>query len=308
MIKRIIILLILIGLLILLLPLTKKGVKLGNYTITSVVNTPSNQIANLTLANHWTSLQTFNGGISTTYINATSTSATSTFSGDFRVGTSTSYWPTTLYSNTQPQLSLSAGAGLPQWTFRNAGGDLFLSTTTVAGTATTSNWGLKIDGSNGMTSFRVPKAQLSSGVSQVCTSANTAYPITFDTNDYINGGFTHSVSSNNATTTINYSGVYEIIFSTIVTTDSGSGHVGIWLNVNNTNVASSSIYMNLPVVGENVIVAGLIHSFNAGDSFQLQMGCDNAGSYTVATYPGALGGIMPASPSTIMLIKRLGEL
>lgn len=42
----------------------------------------------------------------------------------------------TIASSTAPQLSLSAGAGIPQWTFRNAGGNLYLSTTTLAGTAT----------------------------------------------------------------------------------------------------------------------------------------------------------------------------
>lgn len=40
-------------------------------------------------------------------------------------------------SSTASQLSLSAGAGINQWAFRNAGGDLFLATTTVDGTATT---------------------------------------------------------------------------------------------------------------------------------------------------------------------------
>jgi len=41
-------------------------------------------------------------------------------------------------STTGAQFALSAGAGLPQWTMRNAGGNLYFSTTSVAGTATTS--------------------------------------------------------------------------------------------------------------------------------------------------------------------------
>lgn len=59
-------------------------------------------------------------------------------------GTTTNVYPITGYSATLPQLSLSAGSGLSQWTFRNAGGNLYFSTTTVAGTATTSTSALVI--------------------------------------------------------------------------------------------------------------------------------------------------------------------
>lgn len=243
---------------------------------------------------------TSNGGTTGNILNV----ANSKFIG---IGTTTPQWPLTIASSTAPQLSLSAGAGIPQWTFRNAGGNLYISTTTVAGTATTSIWALKIDGTTGMTSFHQPLAQLSSGVSQVCTNINTAYPLTFDYNDYINTGITHSTTVNNATTTINYAGTYEIVFSTIVSTDAGTGHMGIWLNVNNTNVASSSTYVELPTTAESIITAPIIYSFSANDQFQLRMACDNAGSYTVSTASGGLGGVMPVSPSTIMTIKRISQ-
>jgi hypothetical protein len=67
--------------------------------------------------------------------------------GNFLMGTTTGNYRLTVSSSTEPQLSLSAGGGITQWTFRNAGGDLFLSTTTVAGTATTSISALSISGS-----------------------------------------------------------------------------------------------------------------------------------------------------------------
>ena len=61
----------------------------------------------------------------------------------------------TIATTTGNQLALSAGAGLAQWAFRNAGGDFFLSTTTVAGTATTSISALTISGSGfGTTTVR----------------------------------------------------------------------------------------------------------------------------------------------------------
>jgi hypothetical protein len=52
----------------------------------------------------------------------------------------------TIASSTVPQLSLFGGTGINGWAMRNAGGDLFFSTTTVAGTATTSTSALTIKG------------------------------------------------------------------------------------------------------------------------------------------------------------------
>jgi hypothetical protein len=79
------------------------------------------------------------------------------------IGTTTPFYNLTIASTTAPQLALSAGGGIAQWTFRNAGGDLFLSTTTVAGTATTSTAALTISGSGGNVGIgtTTPWAQLS---------------------------------------------------------------------------------------------------------------------------------------------------
>jgi hypothetical protein len=55
------------------------------------------------------------------------------------VATSTMDWPLVSFSSTQPQLALSAGAGVAQWTMRNSSGNLYFSTTTVAGNATTTS-------------------------------------------------------------------------------------------------------------------------------------------------------------------------
>ncbi len=65
------------------------------------------------------------------------------------IGTSTPQWLLNLASSTASQLSLSAGAGVGQWAFRNAGGNLYFATTTVAGTATTTTSALTIIGSSG---------------------------------------------------------------------------------------------------------------------------------------------------------------
>lgn len=70
-----------------------------------------------------------------------------TSAGNFGIGTSTPKWLLNPASATAPQLALSAGAGIPQWTVRNAGGDLFFSTTTVQGLATTSTAAMTLSGS-----------------------------------------------------------------------------------------------------------------------------------------------------------------
>lgn len=64
--------------------------------------------------------------------------------GNVGIGTTTPLFPLTVGTTSTSQLSLSAGAGVAQWTAANEGGNLYLSTTTVAGTATTSSAALSI--------------------------------------------------------------------------------------------------------------------------------------------------------------------
>ncbi len=93
------------------------------------------------------------------------------------IGTTTaSNYQLSISSSTAPQLALSAGEGINQWSFRNAGGNFYLSTTTVSGNATTSISALSIIGSSGYVSVgatSTPFAKLS--VQQ--DSANNAFVI-----------------------------------------------------------------------------------------------------------------------------------
>ena len=73
--------------------------------------------------------------------------------GYIAIGTSTPNYMITSHSATAPQLSLSAGAGNAQWTLRNAGGNLYFSTTTATITATSTLAGFTIQGSNNATAI-----------------------------------------------------------------------------------------------------------------------------------------------------------
>ena len=65
--------------------------------------------------------------------------------GNVGIGTTTPTWLLNPSSATASQLALSSGAGFSQWAFRNAGGNLYIATTTVAGTATSSMSALTIN-------------------------------------------------------------------------------------------------------------------------------------------------------------------
>lgn len=73
-----------------------------------------------------------------------SSSAVLTNAGRLGLGTTTPTYLLNPYSATAPQLALSAGAGIAQWVMRNAGGNLYFATTTVAGTATTTVAALEV--------------------------------------------------------------------------------------------------------------------------------------------------------------------
>ena len=105
------------------------------------------------------------------------------------IGTTTPRWLLNLSTTTAPQLALGAGAGINQWTFRNAGGNLYFATTTVAGTATTSTSALTIIGSSGnvgisttspWAGFSIDSNALGSGVPEFVIGSSTATHLLID--------------------------------------------------------------------------------------------------------------------------------
>ncbi len=80
----------------------------------------------------------------------------------------------TIASSTASQLALSGGAGQSIWTFRNAGSNFYLATTTTAGTATTSTNAMTILGSSGFVGFG--------------TTTPTLGPLTMNSGAYVTTG------------------------------------------------------------------------------------------------------------------------
>jgi len=115
------------------------------------------------------SLLTVTGNASSTQLTTTGATYLATTGGNVGIGTTTPQWLLNPFSATAPQLVLSAGAGVAQWAFRNAGGNLYFATTTVAGTATTSTSAMTIIGSSGNVGIGISspsaKLEVSSGSS-----------------------------------------------------------------------------------------------------------------------------------------------
>jgi hypothetical protein len=209
------------------------------YDIDFASNSGSNQL-NIGNAIYGTGIDGTNNTLSNAYI-AIGTSTPSTVARF------------TLATTTTPQLSLSAGANLAQWTFRNAGGNLYLSTTTVAGTATTSISAFEIAGGGfGTTTLR------GLNISGLATStSNVGFNITggcYAVNGTCVGGssFSNTLANGGTATTTFYNG--GVVFSDGLSLTQASSTAGFYFDSQNNRLGlgTSSPYARLSVVGEIV--------------------------------------------------------
>lgn len=133
------------------------------------------------------------GGIQTgaiPYGNGVSGLATSSLlnftSGQVGIGTTTPQWLLDLASSTAPQLTLDGGAGNPSWAFRNAGGTLYIATTSPSTNATSSPAAVQIN-STGTPGLLVGTSTVTTSVIEdVFSTATTALRV--DSNSATKGG------------------------------------------------------------------------------------------------------------------------
>ncbi len=194
--------------------------------------------------------------------------------GNVGIGTTSAAYKLAVFNASAPQLALSAGAGISQWAFRNAGGYLYIATTTVAGTATSSATALAID-TNGNVGIgtAAPVAKLdvrgqvatqnwlniwnSSNVGTM-TGGDGRAAITFGATDATNSWFFGQ--QGNAARATDKFGLYTWASNSwIQTWDPATGNVGI---------ATTSPYRTLSVVGSGVFTGGdvLASTFTATSS------------------------------------------
>ncbi|MDP3874965.1 MAG: hypothetical protein Q8Q22_00375, partial [bacterium] len=94
--------------------------------------------------------------------------------GNVGIGTTTPQYTLTIASTTASQLALSSGAGFAQWAFRNAGGKLYVATTTVAGDATSSVSALSLN-ANGLLTINSLTATGLGTFNNILTNASSTF-------------------------------------------------------------------------------------------------------------------------------------
>ncbi len=152
-----------------------------------------------------------------------------------------------------------------------------------------------------------PAAQLSHTLSIQPTAIKPVYVI-MNSNDYINGGITHSTSRNAADVIINKDGSYLIVASGQVGKTSGNTtcHVDLWLKQNNQDVGNSNTRFAVNTKNDTVVlVSQAIMPLKANDTINTMMSVSQSkqGCGLINTLPTG----EPDIPAIIFSIVRIGS-
>ena len=152
-----------------------------------------------------------------------------------------------------------------------------------------------------------PAAQLSHTKSIVPQVTKPVYVI-MDSNDYINGGITHSSTRNSDDVIVNQDGTYLIVAAGQVGKTSGNTtcNVDLWLSQNGEFVANSNTRASVNTVNDTIVlVSQAIMPLKANDTINTVMSVSaigqGCGLINTAT-PGE-----PNIPAIIFTIVRIGN-
>ena len=152
-----------------------------------------------------------------------------------------------------------------------------------------------------------PAAQLSHTKSIQPNVTKPAY-VQMNSNDYINGGITHSTSRNAADVVVNKDGSYLIVASGQVGKTSGNTtcNVDLWLKQNGQDVANSNTRYSVGSRNDTVVlVSQAIMPLKANDTIDtvMSVSATGQGCGLINTAPPA----EPDIPAIIFSIVRIGN-
>ena len=152
-----------------------------------------------------------------------------------------------------------------------------------------------------------PSAQLSHTKSIVPQVTKPVYVI-MDSNDYINGGITHSSTRNSDDVIVNQDGTYLIVAAGQVGKSSGNTtcNVDLWLSQNGEFVANSNTRASVITVNDTIVlVSQAIMPLKANDTINTVMSVSDIGQ-GCGLINTALPG-EPNIPAIIFTIVRIGN-
>jgi hypothetical protein len=152
-----------------------------------------------------------------------------------------------------------------------------------------------------------PTAQLSHTKSIQPTVTKPVFVI-MDSNDYINGGITHSTSRNNADVIVNKDGTYLIVAAGQVGKTSGNTtcNLDLWLRQNTEMVANSNTRASVNTANDTIVlVSQAVLPLKANDTINtvMSVSATDQGCGLINTAPST----EPNIPAIIFSIVRIGN-
>ena len=146
-------------------------------------------------------------------------------------------------------------------------------------------------------------AKFSDTTQQTAALANTAYEVTFDTED-ISCSHLHIDANDSANVVISEQGLYEFSFRLqAVSTNSSRSNLWMWARKNGTDIANSATKVSIESNGGVVAPAlSFMESMAANDVFQLVWATD---STNVSLDAPAATAFAPATPSAELTVRQV---